>query len=275
MANGKRQPAKQKRTNQNRQQRAALQARKEAATVAASSSGGSGSGGGGLLSRLFGGGGGGGAIRTPRPAAGARPVPSRGTAPVGYRAAMVGLIGAVAAVAMSFILSTPVTEDGDTYTLERVVAEWADTARRTAAEAPEADGDEVVDEIGTQWMPNRDEDRLALAAWPASLSMILPVVGAYFAFRAVQRGAGSRVVNRAMYATLFGAILTFGLLTFFLPTVIAVGVAGFQVRRAEVAAALAAQEAEGGGDGDGDVIEAEVVEDSAEEPLDEDDDSAP
>ena len=70
--------------------------------------------------------------------------------------------------------------------------------------------------------------------FPASLAMVLPVIGAYLAFRAVQQRRGAKIVNRAMYATLFGAVHhRSALLQFFLPTVIAVGVAGFQVRKAE------------------------------------------
>ncbi|HJR24382.1 MAG TPA: hypothetical protein VJ804_02840, partial [Acidimicrobiales bacterium] len=163
-----------------------------------------------------------------------------------------------AAVAVSFIVSTPVTQDGDSYTAERVVSEWADTALKTAQDTDAAEPAEVVDAIGEDWMPERDSDRLAIVAFPASLAMVLPVIGAYLAFRAVQQRRGSRTVNRAMYATLFGAVLTFGLLTFFLPTVIAVGVAGFQVRKAEASAAMV--EAEAAGEGDDGIIEAEVVE---------------
>ena len=266
MASGKQQPSKQKRTNQNRQQRSALEARKAAASKASTGSTSStaprAGSTGGLLGRLRG-------AAAPRPAtprpAGPRPasplggmLANRSDQPVGYRAALTGLIAAVAAVGVSFILSTPVTQDGDPYTRERVVAEWADTALRAAQATDAAEPEAVVDEIekGTDdpWMPNRDSERLALAAFPASLAMVLPVVAAYFAFRAVQQQRGSRVVNRAMYATLFGAVLTFGLLTFFLPTVIAVGVAGFQVRKAETTAAMAEAE----------IIEAEVVDEAAD-----------
>jgi hypothetical protein len=87
--------------------------------------------------------------------------------------------------------------------------------------------------------------------------MVLPLAAAALAFRAVRQRQSSRTVNRAMYATLFGALLTFNLFIFFLPTVVAISIAGFQVRKAEAtAAALAAAEA-----GGTDVIDAEVVED--------------
>jgi hypothetical protein len=274
MASGKQQPSKQKRTNQNRQQRSALEARKAAASrtsTSASSSGGARAGGGSLLGRLrgafaapaapraSGGGTGGGGTAASSAAAEPSGDPlTRNGQPVGYRAAMTGLIAAFAAVAISFVVSTPVTDDGDPYDSERVVAEWADTALQAAQETDATEPDAVIDEIGEEWMPNRESEQLAIAAFPASLAMALPVIGAWFAWRAVQQRRGSKIVNRAMYATLFGAVLTFGLLTFFLPTVIAVGVAGFQVRKAETSAAMAAapQPAD-----DDDVIEAEVVDD--------------
>jgi hypothetical protein len=270
MASGKQQPSKQKRTNQNRQQRSALEARKAAASKPSTGSTSSSAprASGGLLGRLRG-------TATPRAAtprpATPRPasplggmLANRSEQPVGYRAALTGLIAAVAAVGVSFVLSTPVTQDGDPYTRERVVAEWADTALRAAQATDAAQPEAVVDEIEKRtddpWMPNRDSEQLAIAAFPASLAMVLPVIAAWFAFRAVQQRRGSRVVNRAMYATLFGAVLTFGLLTFFLPTVIAVGVAGFQVRKAETTAAMAeAAAAAGDDDGEDEIIEAEVV----------------
>jgi hypothetical protein len=265
MATGKRQPSKQKRTQQNRQQRSALEARKAAASTPApsgsSSAGRGGGGGGGLLGRLRGAG-------APVPA---RRAAARGDQAVGHRAALTGLIAAGAAAAVTFIVSTPVTTDGDPYTSERVVAEWADSALLAAQETGATEPDAVLaqfpdEDAGEEWMPQRDKERLAVAAFPASAAMVLPLVGAYYAFRAVQQRRGSKIVNRAMYATLFGAVLTFGLLTFFLPTVIAVGIAGFQVRKAETQAAMAEAAAAGGDDDD--VIEAEVVDDGDAEPDD-------
>ena len=58
-------------------------------------------------------------------------------------------------------------------------------------------------------------------------------------------------MNRALYATLFGAVLTQGLLLLFLPVVLAVGVAMFQVRKAETHRGGSS----GTADGVGDVIE--------------------
>jgi hypothetical protein len=114
-----------------------------------------------------------------------------------------------------------------------------------------------------------------IAYLPLSLAAILPVIAAYLLFRSVQQRRGAKVVNRAMYATLLGAFISLPLLQFFLPTVIAGWVAGFQVRKAERNELLAAQaqaEAEAGGS-DGDVIEADVVEaEVVDAPVDADDD---
>ena len=92
----------------------------------------------------------------------------------------------------------------------------------------------------------------------------------------MQQRRRAKIVNRAMYATLLGAFISLPLLQFFLPTVIAGWVAGFQVRKAERNELLAAQaepaQAEAG-DTDGEVIEADVVEaEVVDAPVDADDD---
>jgi hypothetical protein len=273
MSPAKRQPSKQKRTAQNRQQRAALEARKAAAGSAGT--GGRGGarasrGGGSVFGRLFGGGGGGGGGRgrggdgagstTARPAAGLGA--AGGDQPVGFRAALAGLLAAVAAIILTVLQTTPVNADGDLYTPEKLVAEWSDSALAVAVDQPEADADAVEDAV-EEWSPGRGSERLVQALWPASLAMALPVLAAYLAFRAVQQRRPSRTVNRAMYATLFGALLTFNLFIFFLPSVVAISIAGFQVRKAEAtAAALAAAEA-GDGATDAEVVDAELADDDA------------
>ncbi len=271
MASGKRQPSKQKRTTQNRQQKAALQARKAAAVTPASSrSAGRSGSGGGMLGRLRG-------AFTPAPRAQAaagdggaaaprRSAPtSRGDQPIGYRAALIAVIGAVAAILLCCVQSTPVNAEGDLYTSEKLVAEWSVSALRAGQVAPDATPDEVATAV-EEWSPGRSSEKLVQALWPTSLFMLLPALAAFLAFRAVQRRASSKVVNRAMYGTLLGALLTFNLFIFFLPTVIAVTVAGFQVRRAEAsAAAAAAADAADGADDHGDVIDAEVVEDDEDD----------
>lgn len=268
MASGKRQPSKQKRTNQNRQERAARQARTTNASGAparpAASSAAGRSGGGSLLGRLRG------AAATPpasaakRPAAGSgrlasSPLADPSLRPVGYRAALTGLLAAVAAVVVTIFLHTPVDAQGELYTKPAIAADWAATALHEAQEQPDADAAEVVTAID-DWMPGRGSERLFVGYFPASLLVLLPVLGAFLCFRAVSQRKSAKVVTRTMYATLLGAFLTLSLLQFFLPTVIAVSVAGFQVRKREVEAARAA--AAEGGDGviEADVIEADVVE---------------
>jgi hypothetical protein len=266
MSPAKRQPSKQKRTSQNRQQRAALEARKAAATSGpARSGGGAGGGRASMLGRLFGGRGSAPRAAAAAPGGGDPRAPSGGPTaigggqPVGYRAALAGVLAAVAAMVLTILQTTPVNADGDLYTPERVVAEWAGSALDVAVEQPEADA-AAVEEAVEEWSPDRGRERLVQALWPASLAMLLPLGAALLAFRAVQQRRSSRVVNRAMYATLFGALLTFNLFIFFLPAVVAVSIAGFQVRKAEAQAAAVATAADAGPTPE-DVIDAEVVED--------------
>ena len=299
MASGKRQPSKQKRTNQNRQVRAARQARAAAAAAgppAAKSPKGSGGSAaapkGSLLGRLRGA-----ATATPRKApatpatAAATPAtPAKasvapranvnrnigrsqlarraaagpGDQPPGYRAALIGLIASVAAVVASFFIHSAVDVEGDIYTRPAIVAEWSASALDASEAAPDAEPPAVAKAVD-DWMPHRGSDRLFLIYWPLSLAALLPILGAGLAIRAVMQRRPAKVVTRAMYATLLGAFLTLGLLQFFLPTVIAVSVAGYQVRKAEMAAMRAAAAEE---QGDDDVIEAEVIGADAVEPDD-------
>ena len=102
-------------------------------------------------------------------------------------------------------------------------------------ENPDATAEQVVDGV-EDWTPNGEEP-YGKAYFPLSLGLVLPVIGAGLAFRAVSRRAPAKVVNRAMYVTLFGTLLNAQLLFVFLPTVVGIGIAAFQVRKAEVAAA--------------------------------------
>ena len=72
-----------------------------------------------------------------------------------------------------------------------------------------------------------------------SLGVLLPVLGTALGFRAVSRRSPAKIVNRTMYVTLFGSLLASQLLLIFLPAVISLAVAAFQVRKAEVAASAA------------------------------------
>lgn len=231
------QPSKQKRAAQNRQQRAARAARKanaHAERPAAGSSAQQGGKSGGFFSRR--------AAAAQRPSGSSRPSLSEARAmqPPGLRAALSAVFAAVAAIGLcALALRYPVNEDGDLYTPEKVVVEWYDTADRAAQEQPDADPAEVAASIET-WSPGRSDATVVKALWPWSIAIVLPLIGAGIALWAVRNRMSSKVVSRALYATLFGAILTQGLLWLFLPVVLAVGVAMVQVRRSEVAAAQAA-----------------------------------
>lgn len=255
------QPSKQKRAAQNRNERAARAARTANAKAAARSeravAGGAAATKGSLLSRFRGGGSAGGQSTRARGAA------LRATQPPGYRAALSALLAAGAAVMVCTIaLRYPVDAQGDIYTGPTITADWAMTALRAAAASPDADAAELAKSIEV-WTPGLSKEVVAKALWPFSLAILLPVVGAGLGFQAVRRRSPSKVVNRALYATLFGAILTQGLLLLFLPVVLAMGVSMFQVRRAEAMAAAESQARTGSAD-DG-VIEVDEV---TEQPAD-------
>jgi hypothetical protein len=175
--------------------------------------------------------------------------------PPGYRAAFTGLLAAFAAVLLCVLNATHVDSHGKLYTTDRLVGQWALPALAAARRAPGSTPAALVAAVH-EWAPGRGSERLVQAYWPTSLAMVLPVLGVYLVFRAVKGRRSARVVTRAMYATLLGAFLTLTFFTFFLPAVIAVTVASYQVRKAETAALQAA--AAGGANG---VIEASVVDD--------------
>jgi hypothetical protein len=255
----KRQPSKQRRQSQNQKQRAALEARRQAAAdggatastpTGGSSSAGS-SSGGSVLSRFRG-----------APAAG-RAARTKGAGqPPGHTAALSALLAAVAAAVVgSFLFKVPVDRSGEVITTRgALVAEWSLTAREAIADAPS--GEPTAETLASidDWLPGGEEPYL-VAFWPVSAAVILPVIGTALGFRAVSRRSPAKIVNRTMYVTLFGALLASQLLIIFLPAVISLAVAAFQVRKAEVQAAQAAAT-------DGDVIEVAEADDDAE-PVDE------
>lgn len=262
-------PSKDKRAAQNRSQRAAREARKANAHAAGPADGGSsrpaGGASGGLLSRLRGGGSGPRAQRptaTPQRATAAGPVAPQ---PPGYRAALSAVLAAGAALVLCIVgLRYPVDRHGDVYTPESLAADWATSALVASADQPDASPAEVADAVD-DWTPGRTREPVAVALWPLSVTLALPLIGAAVGFRAVRRRAPSKIVNRALYATLFGAILTQGLLLLFLPVVLAMGVAMFQVRRAEtIAAALPADAPPAAASGE--VIEVDEAIDVDDEP---------
>ena len=260
----KRQPSKQRRQTQNQKERAAREARRlnagTATEVAAAAQAGQGSKataparpasptppkaatGGSVLSRLRGASATGRAIRTGTPV---------GTAPPpGHRAALSALLAAVAgAVVACFLISVPVDASGEAISSPTaLVGEYTLSAWEVVQSTPTATADDVVDAVD-DWTPN-GEERYGIATWPLSLLLLLPVAASFLAFQAVAKRKSSKTVMGAMYATLFGALLSQQLIIF-IPTVIGVGIASYQVRKAEAAATFAAQAMEGGDGGDDD-----------------------
>ena len=232
MASGKRQPSKQKRAAQNRSQRAALAARRDAAAARPTVATDRPAGGalGGLFGRLRGPSSGGGSLR-------ATAATGRAAQPVGYRAGLSALLMAAAGVVFCFTFTVPVDADDEPLTRESLTATWAGRALAAAASDPEATPAELAEGIG-EWTPGRGETPIAVALWPFSLTLALPVVGAAIGFRAIARRSQSRIVSRALFATLFGSLLS-QIPIFFLPSVVGLGVAVFQIRKYETTAARA------------------------------------
>jgi hypothetical protein len=258
----KRQPSKQRRQTQNQKQRAALEARREAA--AAGSTGGKGAAAGSspaasngsVLSRF----------RGSRSAGRAARTGGSGTLPVGHRAALSALLAAVAAALVgSFLFRVPVGRDGEPITTQgALVAEWSLSAQEALVDDSEATAEELSAAVD-DWLPGGSEPYIQ-AFWPVSLTVLLPVVGTALGFRAVSKRSPAKVVNRTMYVTLFGALLASQLLLIFLPAMIALAVAAFQVRKAEVQAQAEARAAAPADDvidveevTDAEVVDAEVV----------------
>lgn len=258
------QPSKQKRAAQNRAQRTAREARKAAAN-APQSSGATTSrpaARGGLLSRFRGGGAG---ARTSAPA-GRRPTmaEARAMQPTGYRAALSAVMAAVAAIVLLvFFIETPVDGQGRAYTGEMLVADWVGTAIGAAQDQPGLDAAALADTID-DWAPDREGKPWAQVHAPFSFTLVLPLIGAGMAFWAVRRRSSSKVLMRTLYITLFGAFLSLGAMMLFLPVLLAVGVAMFQVRKAEVrelAAQTPATDEDGVIDVDGEELDIDDLDD--------------
>ncbi len=250
-------PSKQKRAAQNRNERAARAARTANAQAAAKESPTTRSrGGGGMFARLRSGGGG---QTTTR----ARGAALRPDVPPGFRAALSAVLAAGAALVLcTFVLRYPVDARDDLYTPESLVADWSLSAMRALDDQPDADAATVADSID-DWAPGAGDATVMQALWPYSLATLLPIVGAGLGFQAVRKRSPSKTVNRALYATLFGAVLTQGLLLLFIPVVIAMGVAMFQVRKAETIARAT---------GDDGVIDVEAIEEEDADVADDADD---
>ncbi|MDQ2650462.1 MAG: hypothetical protein M3Z03_13040, partial [Actinomycetota bacterium] len=258
--------SKQKRAAQNRASRQALAARRDnaqAATGGSTSSGGSSKGrSGGFFSRIFnptppskaaGGsssGGGGAAAGGARSAAAAR----NAALPPGHRAALSAVFAAVAAVVLCLVaVPVAVNANGDLYTREALAVDWSLSAVDALAEAPDATPAELVREID-EWTPGRESKPALVALWPWSLAVVFPVLGTVLGFRAVKRRAPGKTVSRYMFLTLLGVLTTTQLAFLFLPSVVALGIAMYQVRKWETQNAVVT-----GDPSTGEVIEADVV----------------
>lgn len=199
-------------------------------------------------------------------ARGARGAVSTSTQPPGHRAALSAVFAAVAAVVLCLVaVPVAVNADGDLYTRESLAVTWSITAAEASVAAPDATPAELVKDIGEDWAPDRDEKPALIALWPWSLAVVLPVLGSFFGFQAVRQRKPSKAVSRAMFLTVLGVLTTTQLAFLFLPSVIALAVAMYQVRKAEVAAASVAV----GDASTGEVVEAQVVEDASEADDDE------
>jgi len=169
---------------------------------------------------------------------------------------MSALFAAIAgAVVGAVLFKVPVDRSGEAVTTrEALVAEWVLSAEDAVQDAPEATPEQVADAVD-DWTPGGSQPYVQ-AFWPISAAVLLPVLGTGLGFRAVSRRSPAKLVNRTMYVTLFGALLASQLLLIFLPAVISLAVAAFQVRKAEVAATRAAAGA--GDDMDGEIDKAPV-----------------
>jgi hypothetical protein len=212
---------------------------------------------GGLFGR-FGGrsSGGGGSFRATAAA-------GRAAQPVGYRAGLSALLMAAAGVVFCFTFTVPVDADDEPLTRESLTGIWAGSALDAAAADPDATPAELAEGI-EEWTPGRGDTPIAVALWPFSLTLALPVIGAAIGFRAIARRSPSRIVSRALFATLFGSLLS-QIPIFFLPSVVALGVAVFQIRKYETTAARAGL---AGDVDDDDVIDVEADDTTDAAPLD-------
>ena len=207
----KRQPSKQRRQTQNQRQRAALEARRANAAAAGAVPEGK-VGGGSARGRAAGGGG---SAALPAPGLG-RP-PGGPSAPARRPAASPSGTGPPSPALLAGVAGGRRGRAADLgpgrrrrRARRRPRARWSASGRSARAtpsqDDPDATADELVDAVD-DWTPNGEEP-YGKANFPLSLALLLPVVGAGLAFRAVSKRAPAKVVNRTMYVTLFGTLLS-------------------------------------------------------------------
>jgi hypothetical protein len=241
----KRNTSKQRRAARNRASRDALAARRTNAVTSATSSGSSGASSSGSTSA--------GAGTTAGPTA-ARSgfgglLGTRGNRRPGDLAVTVALgLAIVSAVSVLFFTKVPVDDRGEP--LPR-------TFQGVAVSAREA--------ITGEQMPDKDESLLQASGPGVILYLALPVAVAAFAFWANRRPDRSRLLTFALVA-MAGLVLFLGGY-FFFPTLVALAVASYQIRKADMPARVAERAVPTRGRRG--VIDAES-EELADEPIDDD-----
>ncbi len=183
-----------------------------------------------------------------------------GNRPVGWRAALASVL--MATVAFGLLVFNQVTVDADD---KAIPATELSSDYRVAKFAVVSGLDEPVGEEGPsaavdEAKAGHDEKANAFVAyWPVSLLFPVPIIIAGLALWMIHTGrATGRNLMFCLFGMFFASILTG---VFFLPALVALGVANFQVRRAEAAGlALARADAGDGPAAGGDVIEVDEAE---------------
>lgn len=246
----KRNPSKQRRATRNRANREALAARREN-VVASAANPTRASGGGGNGST-------GGARRGAAATAGASAPPPSGLMGMlrsrrpGDRAVLLSVLFAIVSVVFLMFVKVDVDDRGD-------------------AIPPSYGGVTILarEAITGEPMPDRTETLLS-ASGPGILAvMALPVAVTLFAFWGNRRPDRGRMLTFAMFGMLAAVLVTGGLGIYFLPSLIAIGFASFQVRRLEMPARTAERQAPRRRRR-GTVIDAESREADADEVVDDD-----
>ena len=248
----KRQTSKQRRASRNRASRDALAARRTNAVTGETSSGSSRAASAGSTSAGSG---------TTADATAGRTgfgglLGSRGSRRPGDLAVMVALgLAIVSAVSVLFFTKVPVDDRGEP--LPR-------TFQGVAVAAREA--------ITGQQLPDNEESLLEASGPGVILYLALPVAVAAFAFWANRRPDRSRLLTFALVA-MAGLVLFLGGY-FFFPTLVALAVASFQIRRADMPARVAERVAPTRGrrgviDAESEELDDEPIDDAADSTTDE------
>jgi uncharacterized membrane protein YkvA (DUF1232 family) len=220
----KRNDSKQRRAARNRASRDALAARRD--NVASATTSPSSTGGG--TGRAGGGGSGGPAAA----AAGASAAPPTGLAAIlrsrrpGDRAVLLAV--AFSVVSVIFLLFVKVDVDDRGEAIPPTFGGVTVLAREAVTGEP---------------VPDKTESLLSASGPGIIAVMALPVLVTLFAFWGNRRPDRGRMLTFAMFGMLAAVLVTGGLGIYFLPSLIAIGFASFQVRRLEMPARTAAERA--------------------------------